>query len=119
MDLMESTGLMADLFGDGQALDANEQNKQLCIIAYDVSCPRRLSRVAKTLLDYGLRRQYSLFECYLHPESLQCLWNKLLALINPQQDRVVVYVIDKQSSGKTLFAGTMQVSEKPLVYDAS
>lgn len=37
------------------------------IVAYDIADPRRLSRVAKIMLDYGVRVQKSIFEVELNP----------------------------------------------------
>ena len=37
--------------------------KMLNVIAYDITDPKRLARVAKVCEAYGMRVQYSLFEC--------------------------------------------------------
>ena len=35
------------------------------IVAYDISCPKRLYRVARRLQNDGVRLQWSVFECWL------------------------------------------------------
>jgi hypothetical protein len=37
----------------------------LHLVAYDISDPKRLSRVARVCKDYGIRVEYSVFECDL------------------------------------------------------
>jgi len=90
--------------------------KMLIIIAYDVSDPKRLHRVAQTCEDYGTRVQYSVFECYLDEEQFARLWNKLISLIDPTQDRLVAYKLDAHSAKQTLTAGTMICSERVICY---
>ncbi|MCX7723236.1 MAG: CRISPR-associated endonuclease Cas2 [Verrucomicrobiae bacterium] len=64
-------------------------HKMLTLIAYDISDPRRLNRVARTCEDFGVRVQYSVFECHLEEHELAQLWAKLTSLIDPTQDRIV------------------------------
>jgi len=90
-----------------------------CLVAYDICCNKRLARVSKSLLDHGYRAQYSVFECHLSMPQLQRLWELLKSLIDPKQDRLVVYILDKQSSQRTLTAGTMVCHDKCLVYMVS
>jgi CRISPR-associated protein Cas2 len=88
----------------------------LTLVAYDISEPRRLSRVARVCEDYGLRVQYSLFECRLEEEEFQNFWLKLLDEIDEREDRLVAYKIDARSAKETLTAGTMVCSERVVCY---
>lgn len=90
--------------------------QMLILLAYDITQPKRLHKVAKTCEDYGTRVQYSLFECRLTPEALDELWLKLLYLIDEEEDRIVAYQLDAKSATKTLTAGTMVCSEKVVCY---
>lgn len=92
------------------------ENQMLILLAYDITCPKRLAKVAKTCEDYGVRVQYSLFECHLTPETLDELWLRLLYLINEDEDRIVAYSLDSRSASKTLSAGTMVCSQKVVCY---
>jgi CRISPR-associated protein Cas2 len=88
----------------------------LTLIGYDITSPRRLSRIAKTCEDYGVRVQYSIFECHLDEQRFEKFWAKLLSQINPEKDRLVAYQIDAKSARRTRTAGTMVCSEKVVVY---
>jgi CRISPR-associated protein Cas2 len=90
--------------------------QMLILIGYDIASPRRLQRVAKTCEDYGLRVQYSFFECHLEPAAFDALWSRLLELIEPDADRLVAYRIDAASAKRTLTAGTMVCAEKVVCY---
>lgn len=90
--------------------------QMLILLGYDIASPKRLHKVAKTCEDFGLRVQYSLFECHLEPESFDQLWQRLRDLIDPDEDRLVAYHIDATSAKRTLTAGTMVCSEKVICY---
>ncbi len=88
----------------------------LTVVAYDISDPKRLSRVAHICEDYGLRGQYSIFECYLDEDEFADFWLKLLDEIEEHEDRLVAYKIDARSAKETHTAGTMVCSEKVVCY---
>lgn len=88
----------------------------LTLVAYDITDHKRLARVARVCEDYGVRVQYSLFECRLEESDFEDLWLKLLDEIDEQQDRIVAYKIDAKSAKETLTAGTMVCSEKVVCY---
>jgi len=92
------------------------EHQMLTLLAYDIADPRRLARVAKTCEDYGVRVQYSVFECHLEPDDFDTLWLKLLDLIDEKEDRLVAYRLDARNARETLTAGAMVCSEKALCY---
>ena len=51
-------------------------------ISYDIANPKRLVKIAKTLENFGLRVQYSFFECEMEKEQLNNLKRALLDIIN-------------------------------------
>jgi len=59
------------------------------IVAYDISDPRRLRRVATACEDFGVRRQYSVFLCRLSATDLVRLRSRLYDIIDLQQDQVL------------------------------
>ena len=59
------------------------------IVAYDISNPVRLRKVAKTCEDFGFRRQYSVFLCRLSAHDLVRLKSKLYDIIDLKQDQVL------------------------------
>ncbi|WP_439259435.1 CRISPR-associated endonuclease Cas2 [Lonepinella sp. BR2930] len=68
----------------------------LMLITYDVSFEtaggeRRLRRIAKHCLDYGVRTQYSVFECDVTPDQWVVLKAKLLDTYDPECDSLRFY----------------------------
>ena len=63
----------------------------LTVIAYDVTDDRRRARVSTLLEDYGLRVNYSVFECELDGKEFAQLQEQLARLIDDREDRVVFY----------------------------
>jgi CRISPR-associated protein Cas2 len=61
------------------------------VIAYDIEQDRRRSKVMSLLKDYGLRVQYSVFECELDRQRLAQLEERLHTLIDSRRDRVHIY----------------------------
>ncbi|RYD74166.1 MAG: CRISPR-associated endonuclease Cas2 [Verrucomicrobiaceae bacterium] len=88
----------------------------LILIGYDIAHPKRLAKVAKTCEDFGLRVQYSFFECHLDDDEFDTLWLRLLDLIYEDADRLVAYRLDARNAKKTLTAGTMVCADKVVCY---
>ena len=61
------------------------------VIAYDVVKDRGSEKVMNTLKNFGLRVQYSVFECELTTKRLGELRERLRTLIDPRRDRVHIY----------------------------
>ncbi len=70
----------------------------LVLITYDVSTitqdgRRRLNKVAKACKDFGLRAQKSIFECEIDPAQWILLRQRLLNIINEQEDSLRFYFL--------------------------
>ena len=61
------------------------------VVAYDVSDKRTLRRVMKLMVNYGTRRQKSVFECELTEKRFVELRSKISACIDAETDRVCYY----------------------------
>lgn len=88
----------------------------LTLVAYDITDPKRLARVARICEDFGVRVQYSVFECHLDENEFTDFWLKLLFQIKDDEDRLVAYKIDARCAKQTMTAGAMVCSEKALCY---
>lgn len=64
--------------------------RNLYVIAYDVADPQRLTQTYKTMLGYGDRVQYSVFQCNLSRIELTRLKESLADVLNYAEDRVLV-----------------------------
>ena len=63
--------------------------RRLYIVAYDISDPKRLRRVFRTLKGYGEHLQFSVFECDLTASQRLQLAAKLGETIEHSQDQVM------------------------------
>jgi CRISPR-associated protein Cas2 len=59
------------------------------IVAYDITDPKRLRKVATCCEDYGVRRQYSIFLCRLSTTDYIRLRSRLYDLIDLASDQVL------------------------------
>ena len=92
------------------------EKEMLTLVAYDITNAKRLRKVADVCENFGVRVQYSLFECRLEETEFQDFWRQLLAEIDEGEDRLVAYKIDSRSARETLTAGTMVCSQKTVCY---
>ena len=92
------------------------ETEMLTLVAYDISDHKRLAKVARVCEDFGVRVQYSIFECRLDEAEFTEFWLRLLGEIDEEEDRLVAYKIDARCAKETLTAGRMVCSEKNLCY---
>lgn len=64
-----------------------------CIVAYDVADTRRRNKLVKIIEKYGIRINYSVFECMFTAAQFQKIQEKTHALMNEKEDRIVYYPI--------------------------
>ncbi|MFA7172501.1 MAG: CRISPR-associated endonuclease Cas2 [Kiritimatiellia bacterium] len=88
----------------------------LWLVAYDIASPKRLHRIAKTCLDYGVRVEKSVFECDLEEEVFATFWQELNERIDPAEDAIVAYRICATCVREALSAGTLVRPETVLAY---
>ena len=72
----------------------------MVLITYDVSFQngggqQRLRQLAKTCLDYGVRVQYSVFECEVTPAQWVDLQAQLFDIYDPEVDSLRFYKLGK------------------------
>ena len=89
----------------------------LIVVTYDIPNDRRRAKVAKNLLDYGERVQYSVFECDLSKKQIAQLQKELKALIDKEQDSVKIYMLCAECAANTKTMGKAQApADTPTVY---
>jgi CRISPR-associated protein Cas2 len=59
------------------------------LVSYDIRQPKRLRVVARTLEGYGVRLQYSVFECALDQLRFTKLKSELHDIVNHEEDQVL------------------------------
>jgi len=60
------------------------------LVAYDISDPKRLRLVFKTMRGFGDHLQYSVFRCDLSPQEQILLIEALTPLIHHGEDQVLI-----------------------------
>ncbi len=78
----------------------------LVLITYDVSTEdkegkKRLRRVAKQCVNYGIRVQNSVFECTASPAKILELKHKLTKEIDVEKDSLRFYYLGNEEKAKT------------------
>jgi len=85
------------------------------LVCYDVDTrtpagAKRLRRIAEACKDYGVRVQYSVFECRIEPKDWVVLKTRLLSEYKAEEDSLRFYFLDEDSAAKTEHHGI----KKPL-----
>lgn len=62
-------------------------------ISYDIADHKRRYKVAKILESYGIRVQYSFFQCDVDKRLLGQILNRLLDVIDEKEDSILLYPI--------------------------
>lgn len=68
--------------------------RRIFLVSYDIACPRRLGRVLKAAQAYRVEGQKSMHECWLTDTELQAFRPQLVSLIDPQEDRIHILLLD-------------------------
>jgi CRISPR-associated protein Cas2 len=68
------------------------------IITYDISDPKRLRGVARTLEGYGVRLQFSVFECLLDSLRLSKAKAALQTIIDGTEDQILIICLGKEAT---------------------
>lgn len=77
------------------------------LVSYDICHPKRLRRVARALEGYGVRLQYSVFECPLNDLRIAQLRAELQPILNHDEDQVLFVSLGPSSSDATLIIDAM------------
>ena len=81
------------------------------MVCYDISNPKRLTKVAKTLENFGIRVQRSFFQCEMSKIQMDNLKNSLLNIVNVKADYLFVYPLCEKCSHKAEVIGSGTVLE--------
>jgi CRISPR-associated protein Cas2 len=92
------------------------ERQMLTIVAYDITEHKRLAKIAKICEDYGVRVQYSVFECRLEADRFDQFWADLIGSIDSATDRIVAYKVCAACARETRDAGIQSHQEKVVAY---
>ncbi len=63
----------------------------LILVSYDIIDDRQRTKLAKKLKDFGLRVQYSVFECDLDKKQLARMKKEALKFVDLEKDSLRIY----------------------------
>lgn len=86
------------------------------VVSYDIVDDRRRAKVHKSMLNYGRRVQYSVFECDIGPETAKKMHDHLQRLIAPKEDSVRFYFLDEDMVKKIIMMGLGQIERAKPFY---
>jgi CRISPR-associated protein Cas2 len=75
------------------------------VVAYDITNDRRRERLAQLLADFGVRVQYSVFECALTESQETELLRLIPKRIDQAEDAVTVYPLCRRCEPSTVRFG--------------
>ena len=79
------------------------KKKNFWVIAYDITDDLRRSRIAKLIEKWGIRVNYSVFECMLTDVQLQRLQEKIGKLMLPSEDTIIYYPLCLDCYSKIIY----------------
>jgi CRISPR-associated protein Cas2 len=85
------------------------------IVSYDIPDDKKRDRVAKTLLDFGTRVQYSVFECIMDDKLLEKMTVKLNKIIS-DEDSVRIYALCAKCEKVVRVLGSGEVTKDENVF---
>jgi CRISPR-associated protein Cas2 len=93
--------------GDGLPRICDAMSRIRYLVSYDICDPKRLRQVARTLEGFGVRLQYSVFECPLDGLKLANLKAELQDLLNHDEDQVLFVSLGPSASDASLVIEAM------------
>ncbi|MGI0493611.1 CRISPR-associated endonuclease Cas2 [Alkalinema pantanalense CENA528] len=85
----------------------------LYVVTYDVVCDKRRRKVAALLEGYGVRVQYSVFECMLPVGKFEELKRRLRGRVRVEEDSVRFYPMSGHVRGQVEIWGGVPLVEVP------
>ncbi len=85
------------------------------IVSYDIPDDKKRDKIAKVMLDFGTRVQYSVFECILDNKLLQKMINKLERIVS-DEDSVRIYALCAKCEGVAKVFGKGEISKDKNVF---
>ncbi len=86
------------------------------IISYDIPNTKRRTKLAKTLLDFGNRVQYSVFEAELTEELYQKMRQRVKRQVVEKTDKLLIYKLCQNCLAQREQFGRGQILEDKDVF---
>jgi CRISPR-associated protein Cas2 len=86
------------------------------IVAYDIADDRRLTKVAKVMLDYGVRVQKSIFEVTVNKQVFREMKQRVEKIIVWEEDGVKYFPVCERCAGTVEIIGQGQFTDPDKEY---
>lgn len=86
------------------------------VVSYDIVDDKARNKIAKILLDYGTRVQYSVFECNIDSEQLAMMEGRLTKVLNGKEDTIRIYQLCEGCVKRIRVYGKGEVTRDQEVY---
>lgn len=88
----------------------------LHIVAYDIKDAKRLKKLSRLCLDYGVRIQYSIFEFDLNADLTKDFLQKISEIIDSAVDKVMVVPVCENCRKSIKLLGQAKTFELPVLF---
>lgn len=78
-------------------------------ISYDITDSKRRREVSKILENFGIRIQYSFFQCEMDQSQLEKLKNEILKIIHKREDSLRIYSLCQDCNKKVVLCGNGEI----------
>lgn len=78
-------------------------------ISYDIADSKRRREVSKILENFGIRIQYSFFECEMEQSQLEKLKNEILKIIHKKEDSLRIYPLCQDCNKNVVCCGNGEI----------
>lgn len=89
--------------------------KIFCVVAYDISDNRRRNKIIKVLEKYGIRVNYSVYECTFTHAQFKKVEERIAKLIVSKEDSVIYYPICVDCFSKIVYQPYRRIASKVII----
>lgn len=89
--------------------------KIFCVVAYDISDNRRRNKIIKVLDKYGIRVNYSVYECMFTHIQFGKVQERIAKLIVDKEDTVIFYPICIDCFSKIVYQPYRRTGSKVIL----
>lgn len=82
------------------------------VVSYDIENDKKRNKVSKILSEYGVRVQFSVFECKISKSEMKSLTGKLEELTKPNADSVIFYPQCENCDSKKIVMGVPYIERR-------
>ena len=79
------------------------------LVCYDITNPKRLQKVAKTLEEFGIRIQKSFFQVETTKDKLDVMTRRILEIIKTKKDKFYIYQVCDKCINKAIKDGKKDI----------